>query len=160
MDEKLSKNNRDSWNIRRQFLHSRKNIIERNDIHHIMEKLGDGNGVYISGAGAGNIVRQNFVHDNLTEFMGEGLRCDDDQHKTLLESNIIHRNGGLSVGIAVKGTNDMINNIIADLESGKWKLGYISLQNTPATGSIIQRNILYSRHKEQHISYWRDPGPK
>ncbi|MFC1676366.1 right-handed parallel beta-helix repeat-containing protein [Planctomycetota bacterium] len=160
MDEELSKINPDSWNIRRQFLHSRNNIIERNDIHHIMEKLGDGNGVYVSGAGAGNIVRQNFVHDNLIEFMGEGLRCDDDQHGTLIQSNIIHRNGGLGVGIAIKGDNDVINNIMADLDSGKWTLGFISLQNPPINEAIIQRNIIYSRNKDQHVSLWREkPRP-
>ena len=160
-DKELSKRDRLSWGIRKQFLHSRNNIIERNDIHHIMEKLGDGNGVYISGAGGGNIVRENYIHDNLSEHMCEGIRCDNDQQETIIQSNIIHRNGGLGIGIAIKGTNDLINNIIADLGlDEQWNLGYISLQTAPATGSIIQRNILYSRHKQQNISFWREPGPK
>ena len=35
------------------------NLIEYNEIHHVMEKMGDGNGIYIRGAGAGSVIRRN-----------------------------------------------------------------------------------------------------
>ncbi|MHC4737229.1 MAG: hypothetical protein ACYTDW_22730 [Planctomycetota bacterium] len=53
----------------RPFLHTHDNLIEYNEIHHAMEKLGDGNGIYVRGAGAGNVTscwsdRQPVRHSN------------------------------------------------------------------------------------------------
>jgi hypothetical protein len=54
---------REDWLRREPLMHRRDNRIERNDIHHVMEIMGDGNGVYVSGAGGGNQVCHNVVHD-------------------------------------------------------------------------------------------------
>ena len=41
------------WYDYEKFLHARENLVEKNDIHHVMESMGDGNGIYISGCGTG-----------------------------------------------------------------------------------------------------------
>ena len=133
------------WEYRQQFLHGRGNLVEYNDISYTNEILTDGNGIYISGAGGGNVVRGNFVHDNDSPHMAEGIRCDDDQHQTLIAGNVVYRTGGMGVGITSKGRNDIINNIIACPIEPKIQRGMISLEpHGPHDGSIIERNILYA----------------
>ena len=142
-----------TWQEREPFMHARKNVVERNDIHDIMQVMGDGDGVYISGTGGGNLIRQNFIHDCDSDGMADGVRCDDDQHGTTIESNIIYRSRCIGQGICSKGVNHIINNIIADLLPSRRPIrpervvrGYIGLEVNPVTGSRIERNIVVSRH--------------
>ena len=109
--------------MREPYLHARGNIVERNDIHHIMETMGDGDGVYISGTGRDNVIRQNHIHDNDSDGMADGIRCDDDQNETIIEGNIIHRIRCIGQGICSKGVNHIVNNIIADLRSSRARSG-------------------------------------
>ncbi len=133
---------RPSWKQREPFLHGRKNIVERNEIHDVMQKLWDGDAIYVSGTGGGNVVRENFIHDCMSENMCEAIRCDDDQNETLIERNIILRTGGMGTGIAIKGVNDVLNNFIIDAVSTFLPRGIISLEGVPVEGSKIQRNIV------------------
>ncbi len=133
-----------NWWQREKFLHGRHNIVERNEIHDVMQTLMDGNGIYVSGTGRGNIVRENFVHDSMLPTMGEGIRCDDDQHETTLERNVVFRIGGMGDGIAIKGVNNVLNNFLVLLSTHHNHRGYISLEESPVKGSRIQRNILYA----------------
>ena len=73
------------------FMHSRNNTVENNEIHHVMEILGDGNGVYVSGVGTGNVIRRNFVHD--IEGLGgvAAIRLDDETYFTLVTENVVWR---------------------------------------------------------------------
>jgi len=125
----------EEWKIREPYLHGRNNLLEYNEITHTMQRMGDGNAFYVSGAGANNIVRYNYIHDNLIPsksiFM---LRCDDDQHETLFYGNIIDNNFGGS--IKSKGNNDVINNIITNME------GYIAFSSYPSTGAVVKKNII------------------
>jgi len=139
-----------NWWQREMFLHGRYNIVERNDIHDVMQKLSDGNGIYISGAGRGNVVRANFVHDSNAQDMAEGIRCDDDQHDVTIEGNVIYKLSGMADGIAIKGVNYVLNNFLVLLSLGSNKgtnqshRGYISLEESPVIGSRIEHNILYA----------------
>ena len=131
------------WRLREPFLHGRNNVVERNEIHDVMQKLWDGDAIYVSGTGGGNRIRENFIHDCLSENMCEGIRCDDDQHETLIERNVILRNGGMGTGIAIKGVNDVLNNFIVDSTGFFQPRGLIALEGLPVAGSMIQRNILF-----------------
>lgn len=137
------------WESRERFLHARKNLVEGNDIHHVMEIMGDGDGVYISGTGGGNLIRGNHIHDCISDHMGDGVRCDDFQHGVTIEKNVIHNIRCVGQGICSKGQNHILNNVIADLKPSalpirpeRIKRGYIGLVVNPVTGSKIQRNIL------------------
>lgn len=143
---------RPDWYQREQLLHGRKNIIEKNDIHNVTEVLFDGNGIYISGTGGGNIVRQNYIHDCLSPHATEAIRCDDDQHKTRIEANLIVRMGGMASGITIKGVNDIVNNIIAFPQTTP-KRGMITLEIGPVEGSVIKNNILITDNPNTPLYY-------
>ncbi|VGO12982.1 hypothetical protein PDESU_01536 [Pontiella desulfatans] len=142
-DETRSRDGYESWKIREKYNHARHNLLEYNDISYCVQLLSDGNGIYVSGTGTGNIVRYNYLHDNQAKHFPSSIRCDDDQHETLIHGNVLFNNGGFSAGIASKGINDIINNFIVDpvvVPSS----GYISYEWVPVPGSKVQRNIIVS----------------
>jgi len=128
------------WARREPLLHARNNLILQNEIRDVMEVLEDGDGIYVSGAGKDNVIRQNYIHHCLSVHMAEGIRCDDDQHDTEIDGNIIFRIGGLATGIAIKGVTRVTNNIIA-CPANPPLCGLLSLEHVPIAGSVIQRNI-------------------
>ena len=148
---------KECWEERERFLHGRQNIIENNDIHHVMDVMQDGNGVYISGAGHGNIVRGNYVHDTPSMAAGEALRCDDDQHETLIENNVVFRYGTHGIGICSKGRNHIFNNIVA-CPPHRVNRGMLSLEPTNDminAGTRIFHNIFYAILPEQPFLFRR-----
>lgn len=140
-----------SWKRREKYLHSRHNLFESNEISHSVQLLSDGNAIYVSGAGTGNIIRYNYVHHNQAPSLPAAIRCDDDQHETLIYGNVLYHNRGHAAGIASKGVNDIINNfIVAQAAVPRW--GYISFEWAPVTGSKAQRNIIIA-HPEGGNAY-------
>ncbi|MBU2950883.1 right-handed parallel beta-helix repeat-containing protein [Tamlana agarivorans] len=132
-----------SWKAREKYNHSRHNVVEYNEITHAVELLSDGNCIYVSGAGTGNIVRYNYLHDNLEHSMPAPIRCDDDQHETLIYGNVLYNNYAVSAGIASKGVNDIINNFIVAPRVVP-KSGYLSYEWVPVAGSKVHHNIIVS----------------
>ena len=123
----------------RPFLHTHDNQIEYNEIHHAMEMLGDGNGIYVRGAGAGNVIRRNYIHHLVAPTrMQSAIRTDGGQRDTLIAENVIYKCG--SQGIKLKLNNRSENNIIADVSRPR---AYIALREGPMTGAAIKRNIFY-----------------
>ncbi len=131
----------------RPYLHTHDNLIEYNEIHHIMEELNDGNGIYIRGCGSGNIIRRNYIHDLLAPtVMQSSIRTDGGQRDTLITENLIYR--CVAQGMQVKLNNRAINNVIADIRpgthQGEERLPmYFKLYEGLLTGGAYQRNILY-----------------
>lgn len=124
------------WAHRSAFLTCRFNVIEHNEIHHVMERLADGNGIYVSGTGPGNVVRRNYVHDLEGPGCHSAIRLDDMQWYTQVCENVICRiNGG---GITLKDVNYIENNIIVDC----FRWGSILVRRPPTWGSTIRRNLL------------------
>ena len=137
-------------------MHGRGNIVELNEIHTAMQVMGDGNCIYISGTGGGNVVRRNYLHDVDSYNVNANIRCDDDQHETVIDSNIILRSNG--EGFIIKGKNTVTNNIFADIRSktaagveNTHKRGYIVFPSQSPRGAVIQRNIFLSREPGQRI---------
>ncbi|MDB4464697.1 right-handed parallel beta-helix repeat-containing protein [Akkermansiaceae bacterium] len=98
----------------RPFLHTHANVIKYNEIHHVMQQFNDGNGIYIRGAGAGNIIRRNYIHDLLAPtVMQSSIRTDGGQRDTLITENLVYR--CVAQGMQIKLNNKAINNIIADI---------------------------------------------
>lgn len=131
------------WKLREKYNHSRHNIVEYNEITHAVQLLSDGNCIYVSGAGTGNIIRYNYLHDNLEHSMPAPIRCDDDQHETLIYGNVLYNNYAFAAGIASKGVNDIINNVIASPLVAP-RFGYISFEWVPVSGSKAYKNIIIS----------------
>jgi len=151
-----------SWEVREPFLHGRFNRIEDNDIHDVVQRIHDGNGIYVSGAGRGNRLTRNFVHDlGASEAAHvEGIRCDDDQNDTTIDGNVIVRIGGaIANAIVVKGRSTIVNNVIVGAPGRRVSRGLISLQGhyipgASIAGSRIERNIIVSDSKEQPPLGW------
>ncbi|MDW5290131.1 right-handed parallel beta-helix repeat-containing protein [Formosa sp. PL04] len=153
-----------SWKVREKYNHARHNLFEYNEITHAVQKLSDGNAVYVSGAGTGNIIRYNFIHDNLKHSFPSAIRCDDDQHETLIFGNVLYNNYGFAAGIVSKGVNDIINNVIvAPLTAPKW--GYVSFEWVRVKESKVHHNIIISHpdggnaHGERPIDRTEDGHP-
>lgn len=132
------------------FLHTRNNVIEDNEVSQVLQKLGDGAAINVSGAGEGNVIRHNYVHDvTPSEWVAAILRNDDWQRGTTWENNVIfrvHTRFGQN-----KGVNHIINNIAVDTSLTKWPdrpdtyLAFLSVMPAqPVDGARIERNIFYN----------------
>jgi len=99
----------------------------------------------------GNVVRGNYIHDTLSMAAGEAIRCDDDQHDTLIENNVVFRYGTHGIGICSKGRNHIFNNIVA-CPPHRVNRGMLSLEptnNMVNAGSKIFHNIFYATQSNQ-----------
>jgi hypothetical protein len=134
------------WSKREKYLHARGNIVEANEIHDVMQRIDDGNCIYVSGAGGQNVVSGNYLHDVPSPHMNAAIRCDDDQHGTTIVGNIVWRTCG--EGFINKGDNTFTDNIVADLracseEQLKSARGFMVMPYGDVKGATIQRNIFY-----------------
>ncbi len=132
------------WWRREPLMHSRDNLIEYNRIRDVVQIMGDGNGIYVSGAGGGNVVRYNAVGPCPSPTMAEGIRCDDDQHHTIIHGNLIFAQGGIATGITLKGINRVTNNILALPAVEETHRGMLSLETGPMNGTVFAHNIIYT----------------
>lgn len=124
------------------YLHSHNNLIEYNEIHNVMEKMGDGNAFYIRGAGIKNVFRRNYIHHLVTPMIMQcAIRTDGGQQGTLFAENLIYK--CTSQGIMMKLNTRVENNIIADVIAPP-RGYYLSVREGPLTGGTIKRNIFYS----------------
>lgn len=128
------------WRSTLPYLHARNNIVEGNEVYRALEALGDGSVLNVSGAGEGNIMRNNYVHHIASHASGV-LRTDDWQRGTTFEGNIIYNTN--VAAIVHKGYNHVLNNYIVDCsvaESIRWA----SYPDEEADyGSEVKRNIFY-----------------
>lgn len=155
-----------TWHNREPLMHGRQNVIAQNDLHHCMEVLGDGNAIYVSGTGGGNQVRNNLIHDIPAQNINASIRCDDDQHDTTIENNVITRVCG--EGIIFKGKTIVRNNILYDIRDQTpdgtpcvHKRGYLVLPYGNVDGSIVQRNLIVSCIPGQSLLFERtQPGTR
>lgn len=71
----------------------RENRIEYNHIHHVMQILSDGGGVYTLGRQPGTVIRGNLVHDvpiNAGRAESNGFFIDEGSSDLLIEENVIY----------------------------------------------------------------------
>ncbi len=147
-----------TWENREPLMHGRENEVAYNDISACMQRMGDGNAIYISGTGKGNRVHHNYIHDIDSASINAAIRCDDDQHDVTIKNNIIAQTCG--EGFIFKGRNVIVNNIIYDLRSQTsggvpcvHQRGYLVLSGAPVKGSIVRRNLFVSTEPGQPILY-------
>jgi hypothetical protein len=148
-----SRVHREWWTVREPYMHGRKNYVAWNDIHDVMEIMGDGNGIYISGTGKENHIYQNYIHHIDGDGTASGIRCDNDQYETILDGNVLYKIRSAQTGIATVEMNHIINNIIVDVIPSRRQItkpnivhGYIAIPDPtwPFEGARIQRNIVWS----------------
>lgn len=146
------------WQKHTPFLHAKNNIVEYNEVYRALEELADGSALNVSGAGEGNIMRNNYAH-HITSHASGVMRTDDWQRGTTFENNIIYM-ANVS-GIVHKGFNHIVNNIMVDCSS-KESIRFASYPDEEADyGSKIQNNIYYESQdaiKYYNISYRASEG--
>lgn len=140
----------------RPFLHTRDNAIEYNEIHHVMEQLGDGNAIYIRGAGAGNVIRRNYIHHLVAPMIMQcAIRTDGGQRDTLIAENVIYK--CTSQGIMLKLNTRVENNMVVDVIAPP-RGYYLSVREGPLEGASIKRNVFFSSQKECEFINELGPG--
>ncbi len=146
-----------SWGASFPYIHSTNNVVEYNEIHSVLQRLGDGNGIYLSATGPGNIVRGNYLHHISSGNRCRGaIRTDGWQRDTLICDNIIYK---CSRGIVRKNYNHIENNYIIDCVDMAEYIGFWSFPyDEPTLGSRLQRNILYHVNGEGQF-YGHKPRP-
>jgi len=136
------------------YLYARNNIVEYNEIHNVMEKLSDGNGIYMSATGPGNIIRRNYLHDILHYGAHGIIRADDFTFDATITENIIYR--FCNEGIEIKHPNIVTNNYVINhvdcntpwgRELDKNKYIHIAPFGN-MHGTVIKRNIFYHKGKQ------------
>ena len=153
------------WKAYEPYMHARHNIIEFNEVHDCMQRLHDGNGIYLSAHGNDNLVRYNLVYNHPK---GSMIRTDDDSHYSLLSFNILLGTTGKD-GLCMKGQNTFENNFFfntrfttgmagnrAEYSSSFRKNVFYSTGNindfhykTFMMGPMLNDNIYYSNHNKQ-----------
>ena len=137
----------------RPYLHTRRNLVENNEIHNVMQMLGDGNGIYVRGAGAGNVIRGNYIHHLVSPIDGQsGMRTDGGQMDTLFTGNLLYK--CRSQGMTLKLNNRFENNIIADVIAPRGV--YLKIVEGPMKGATNKRNIYYSTKDD--CTFISEPG--
>lgn len=102
----------EDWSAYEPYMHARGNIIEFNEVHDCLKLLHDGNCIYLSGNGNGNIVRHNVTYNHP---MGAMIRTDDDSHGATLTGNLLF--GTMSnQGLTIKGLNDAQHNMLINCQ--------------------------------------------
>ncbi len=136
------------WKLTLPYLHARNNVVEYNEVYRALEALGDGSVLNVSGAGEGNIVRNNYVHHIASHASGI-LRTDDWQRGTLFEKNILFHSN--IAAIVHKGFNHVENNVIVDCSVAE-AIRWASYPDEEADyGSRVQRNIYYESGKRANF---------
>lgn len=140
-------NNQIDWNLPEDkrylpFLHTRDNVVQYNEIYKVLQKIGDGSALNISGAGEGNLIRYNYLHHISTHQASGVMRVDDWQRGTTFKSNLIYKSN--ISGIIRKNYNHIIGNVMIDCNGVN---GYIKFASYPgekqAFGSRIEKNVFY-----------------
>lgn len=126
----------DEWHEKIGYVSTRDNLIEHNEIHHVVTTLGDGNAIYMSGTGTGNILQKNYIHDIPSLSSAGGLRFDNDTWYCTMRKNVVWNVNGCS--IVSKHVNTVENNIMVN--SGV--RSNLNLSAGPKWGSHIRRNIV------------------
>ncbi len=104
----------------------RENILDGNHIHHIMQQLSDGGGIYMLGLQPGSKILHNRIHDvhiNAGRAESNGMFLDEGTTDVLVANNLIY-------GIAKS-----------------------PLRFHKATTNIVRDNLLFCKEKEPPIRY-------
>jgi hypothetical protein len=93
----------------------KENIIENNHIHHVMQVLSDGGGIYTLGYQPGTILRGNLIHDvplNAGRAESNGMFLDEGTTDIIIENNAFYGIDKSPLRFHKAGVNRVRNNIL------------------------------------------------
>ena len=94
---------------------ARQNTVEGNHIHHIMNKLSDGGGIYMLGLQPGSKLLNNLIHDvtiNVGRAESNGMFLDEGITDVLVAENIIYNIAKSPIRFHKATTNTVQDNIL------------------------------------------------
>jgi hypothetical protein len=124
----------ESWATYEPYMHARNNIIEFNEIHDCLKLLHDGNCIYLSANGDGNIVRYNVTHNHPK---GAMIRTDDDSHGNVVEGNLLFGTT-CNIGLQIKGLNIATGNFLINCQLTTGRAG-----NSVDPDATLSHNVFY-----------------
>ncbi len=124
----------ESWDSYEPYMHARGNVIEFNEVHDCLKLLHDGNCIYLSGNGDGNIVRHNVAYNHPKSAM---IRTDDDSHGVSIIGNLLFGTMG-NQGITIKGLNIVQHNVLINCQLLTGGAG-----NKFDPDSLMNHNVFY-----------------
>jgi len=138
-----------TWDNHWDFLHTRANVIRGNDISSVLTDSQDAGGIEMYGAGKGNVIENNRVHDLSTGIpTGEanGIYLDDGSDYNIVRNNIVFGiTGARTTAAFVKGVyNEVSNNIFINSGGGAALGSYRLFEKSRHDHLTIARNIFYS----------------
>ncbi len=91
------------------------NLVEYNHIHHVMQALSDGGGIYTLGLQPGTVLRGNWIHDipaNAGAAESNGMFLDQGTTDMVIEGNVIHDVACASLRFHQAATNVVRDNLL------------------------------------------------
>jgi hypothetical protein len=91
------------------------NLVEGNHIHHVMQLLSDGGGIYTLGRQPGTVLRANHIHDipvNLGRAESNGMFIDEGSTDLVIEDNAIYNLDRSPLRFHQAGVNNVRNNLL------------------------------------------------
>jgi hypothetical protein len=88
-------------------------LVASNHIHHVMQLLSDGGGIYTLGRQPGTVLRGNIIHDvpaNNGRAESNGMFIDEGSTELLIESNVIYNIARSPIRFHQAGKNTLRNN--------------------------------------------------
>lgn len=133
---------------RYQYLHTTRNRIAFNHIHHVNLDSQDTGAIESWGPGRDNVIENNLIHDigNDEHNFQNGIYLDDAASLFTVRSNIIYgiRSGGESAGVFCKGVDNVIeNNVFVLGPAPASGVSSFEMADEPNRRHIYRRNIFY-----------------
>ena len=97
------------------------NVVENNHIHHVMQILSDGGGIYTLGRQPGSVLRGNWIHDvplNAGRAESNGMFLDEGTTDLVIEKNLIYNTIRSPLRFHKAGKNLVRNNHMALSKKG------------------------------------------
>ncbi len=94
---------------------SRGHVVERNHVHHVMQTLSDGGGIYTLGRQPDTFLRHNLIHDvpvNAGRAGSNGFFVDQGSSAMVFEGNVVHSIARSPIRFHLAGENTLLGNVL------------------------------------------------
>lgn len=127
----------------------RENLLKGNHIHHIMEVLSDGGGIYMLGLQPGSVIEGNLIHDvkvNAGRAESNGMFLDEGTTEVIVVGNVIYRIAKSPLRFH-KATVNWVKDNTLSCGEGTPPVRY---NNTPEENIRLENNLILQDDNPEH----------